>query len=82
MAKPAERVNTSVRRIASCQLESVGRDGPLNANYANLAIWGDFFGYVGRDGWRAVRGHMLRLSHRVSRVEILRGFRLGPCVGL
>ena len=53
MAKPAERVNTSVLRIAYCQLESVGCAKALNANCANLAIWDDFFGFVGRDGWRA-----------------------------
>ena len=39
MEKPGERVNTSVLRIAYCQLESVGLARPLNANYANLAIW-------------------------------------------
>ena len=50
MAKPAERVNTSVLRIASCQLESVGCAKALNANCVNLAIWDDFFGYAGRNG--------------------------------
>ena len=57
MAKPAERVNTSVLRIASCQLESVGCAKALNANCVNLAIWDDFFGFVGRDGWRAGGDH-------------------------
>ena len=77
MAKPAERVNTSVPWIASCQLRSVGCAESLNTNYANLANWDDFFGFVGRDGWRP----RSRLSHRASRVGILREFRLGSCVG-
>ena len=80
MAKPGEHVNTSVLRIASCQLESVGLARPLNANYANLAIWADFFGCVGRGGcgWQ---GRMTWLNHRVSKAEILLAFRLGPGVG-
>ena len=50
MAKPSEHVNTRVRQIASCQLKSVSAEEPLHSNYANLAIWGDFFGYAGRNG--------------------------------
>ena len=50
MAKPSELVNTRVRQTASCQIGSVRVEEPLNANYANLANWDDFFGYAGRSG--------------------------------